>query len=266
MDSLKISILILLYFFSFLLHGIGLKEIDKLHHDGKYQEAYDELIKVFDPQNPDPALIWRIGEEIFVIADQIPDYSRKQKLEKYDEGVSFLDKYLSINTGSVRERAAIIHWYTSNLALKYFTIGIFESIKNLSKIKDLNDLAIKTDLSYADPYYFKANLLDILPGFMGGDEVKMCYYYSLAIRYAPYDINILIDGAKTFYKRNWQTARIKKEYQMENLPYPVVNDREYSIVLIDNAIEVYETDNNPSAHDKIKIKEAYRLQKRWKNQ
>jgi hypothetical protein len=249
-----------------ILQAINLEKIDKLHHDGKYQEAYDELKKQFDPDKPDPAIIRRIGEEIFVLADLIPDYNRKLKIEKYDEGISFLGKYLDIKSGTERDRSAIIHWYTSNLALKYYTIGIFESIRNLSKIMELNELAIQTDPTYADPYYFKANLLDILPVFMGGDEVKMGYYYSLAVKYASNDINILIDGAKSFNKRNWPLPKIKKEYSAQGLQPPLISDREYSRLLTGNAISIYESNSEPSSHDKIKINEAYKLRKRLMNE
>jgi hypothetical protein len=259
----KILILILLTNF---LQAIDLEKIEELHHNGEYQKAYNELIDQFDQGNPDPAIVWRIGREIFVLADQIPDYEKKMKIAKYEEGVSFLEKYISIENASNRDHAAIIHWYTSNLALKYFTIGIFESLKNLNKIKELNNLAIKIDPTFSDPYYFKASLLDILPGFLGGNETEMGYYYSLAIKYAPDDINILIDGAKSFNKRNWQLPKINKEYSTLGLQQPSLSDREYSKLLVNEAISIYESNPDPSSHDKIKINEAYKLRKRLMNE
>lgn len=260
-------ILIFIFFYNNLnFFGLDIEKIDDLHHKGLYEKSYIELKKIFDPENPEPAIIWRIGRAIFVLSDQIPWYKRNLKIKKFNEGALFLEKYLNIKAESNREIASIYHWYVSNLALKCFTIGILESLNNLDQIIKLNDLAIKIDSTYSDPLYFKASLNNTLPNFLGGDQTEMGYYFRLAIKYAPLDINILIDAAKAFYKRNWDIERIQTEYReqkLNNLITINLNDRDYASSLINNAISIYESNRNPSYHDKIKIEEAYRLREKW---
>ncbi len=249
-------VLILFLNFSYNIIGLDLEKIDTLHYEGLYKNSYIEIKKEIGKNYSDPALIWRIGGATFVIADQMPWYQLIQKIEKFDEG-------------SNRDRASIIHWYVSNLALKSFTIGIFNSFNNLDEIIEYNELAIRIDPTYADPYYFKASLNEILPSFLGGDRVLMGYYFSFAIKYTPTDINILIDAAKAFHKRNWDVDKIQKEYEKLDLNIFSslnINDNEYSINLIKKAIDIYESNKNPSYHDKIKIEEDFNLKKNgWLN-
>lgn len=256
--KLKWNIIYLFIITNFIM-AIDLTQVDKLHHQGKYEEELTELQKINSTDSHDPEVIWRIGRAIFEIADNIPDNQRDKKIKKFDEGINFLEPYLDINGGSKRARAEIVHWYTANLASKGNTIGSLKALSMVPELRQLTDKALSIDPTFSDPYFIKARIEDRLPVIFGGDKYKMGVYLSKAIKYNDKDLTVLVDAAKAYYSRNWPADKkmsMNKENNNQDLTPQNISDKEYAIQLLKKAVSLYEKNNDPSARDKLKYQEA----------
>jgi hypothetical protein len=211
MHKFIICLLIFFYFISFNrnLYGFDLETVDSLNYQGKYEEALKLLKDNFNPNSPRAEILWRMGREIFEIAEAIPVNNKDRKISNFDQGVVLLKDYLEINNGSALDKARLIHWYTANYASKAKTIGALKALSIVPELFTLEDKAQKIDPTFSDPYFLKAKIDETLPDFLGGDKVRMGVNLSRSIIYNTDDLTVLVEGAVIFYDRNW--SRQKKD-------------------------------------------------------
>jgi len=136
---------------------------------------------------------------------------KKEKVDYYTKGMDFAAPYYQNATADLSDRAQIFFWYTANFASNQKAIGIMESISTLPELFKLVDENIKIDPAFAPPYLLKGRIDVEVPGFLGGDDFRMGESFALALKYNSNDLNVLVDAADGFIKRNWDVNKKTKE-------------------------------------------------------
>jgi hypothetical protein len=262
----KILILLSFVFSCFFCYSVDFLVVDAAHYNSKYKESLKILQESFDKSSPDPALIWRIGRETYYIANSIK--RKKEKIKKFDEGLSFLKVYYDLKNGEIRDRASIIYWYAAIESEKSRLKGINESLDMIPILfKDL-DNAIALDPAYGDPYYLKAMVDDIVPAMLGSDKFRMSQNISSAIACDPSNYWYLIDGGKAYINRNWSAdkkTKLAKEKGVDDGSPQFIDDRVYGKSLIQKAAELYDSSQIKTKLMTEKIKEAKKILYKLKN-
>jgi len=247
-----------------LLYSEDLQEIDELYKQGKYQVGLDKLKRMHNSSNPDPAVIWRISRMYYELAEELSD--KKAKIDKYTEGMNSSASYLNIKNGDKLDRAQVVFWYAVNLGARGEVIGIKESLDIVPKLFELADKAISIDPTFAAPYLLKGRIDDAVPSFLGGDKFRMGINFTMAIKLQK-ELNILVDSARGFIKRNWDADKKQKMKEKMNKTDGTpqnLSDKEYAKQLLKEAIGLFHTISRPSKREKMKYDEAVELYKKVK--
>ncbi len=260
----RVFIFLILIFFLFNLYSVDYKKIDEFYTEGKYSEGLTVSLKDFDKNKPDIALIWRISRFYLEMGDETK--VKKEKVDSYTKGMDFAAPYYQNSTADLSDRAQIFFWYTANFASKSKAIGIMESISTLPELFKLVDENIKIDPAFAPPYLLKGRIDVEVPGFLGGDDFRMGESFALALKYNSNDLNVLVDAADGFIKRNWDVNRKAKEKEKrqksegnpENL-----SDRDYAKQLLDRAFNLYKSLEKPTKRETVKYNEGLELLKKF---
>ncbi len=247
-----------------LLYSNEYKIIDEISDSGKSNQALELLEKKLDLNNPQAEVVWRIAREYYEIGDNLKN--SKEMIAKFEEGISFIDKYNKNITGSVRDKAKVIHWWTVLFSRRGKEIGIIESLGNVPEIFNNCYRAIDMDPNYGDPYYLMAMVDDAIPAFIGdaskrGENAKhrMGINIMKAIEFDPENLYFLVDGAIAFYNRNWNVANKQKNNEKtgKNDGTPVgISDRDFSKTILEKAIKIYNDKSNPTKKDLVLFNKA----------
>jgi hypothetical protein len=261
----KLIAFLLIVIISFSIFPTDFTNIDNLYHDGKYQEGLNILLTMHDKNKPDPAVIWRICRMYYEIADLIPNKDKQKKINKFNEALDFTRPYLDLQTGDKLDRAQIVFWYAASLGSRGETIGIKESLDTVKDLFKLADKAISIDPTFAAPYLLKGRIDDAVPSFLGGDKFRMSINLTKGIELNPKDMNLLVDSAHAFIKRDWDVEKKRKNASKMNKTDGSpqnLSDREYAKQILNMAIKVYLEIKNPSKREMNKYNEAIRLLKK----
>jgi hypothetical protein len=266
MNYIKSKILIIYLFMSsvMLFSVSSLQDIDTMYHDGKYSEGLDLLLKMHDEKKPDAAIIWRISRMYYEIADVIQISDKKEKISQFTKGMNISEKFLNIKEGEKLDRAQLIFWYAANLGARGQTIGIKESLDSIPGLFDLAEKAIAIDPTYAAPYLLKGRIDDAVPFFLGGDKFRMGINLTTAVKLYPDELNVLVDSAGSFIRRNWSVNKKLKlniKYGKTDGTPENLTDKQYANILLEDAVKSYLNIKNPSLRDKQKYNETLRLLK-----
>lgn len=248
----KITAFISFVLLTFCINPAGFDTVDTLNHDGKHQQAFELLKNTFNKADPDPAVLWRMGREIFELAENIPNNSKAEKIAKYTEALNLLEPYLTINKGTNFDMANIVFFYSSNLGSRGKVIGIGESLGQLPELKRLADKTLELDPTFGLAYLLKAKIEDEVPFILGGDKYKMGVFYTLALKYETNNLTVIFDAGKAFYERNWNSDKKIKTSDKNTLkdPSPLnIDDRAYAKQILQRGIPVYKSIKNPSDRD-----------------
>ncbi|MBN2545840.1 MAG: hypothetical protein JXB50_08590 [Spirochaetes bacterium] len=259
----KVIPLFILIFIISKLYSVDYKKIDDFYTEGKYTDGLSYSLKEFDKNKPDIALIWRISRFYLEIGDE--SKTKKEKIDSYTKGMDFAAPYYENNNAGVSDKAQLFFWYTANFASKSKAIGIFESISTLPELFELVEKNIKIDPAFAPPYLLKGRIDVEVPGFLGGDDFRMGESFALALKYNSNDLNVLVDAADGFVKRNWDANKKLKEKEKrqksdgtpENL-----SDKEYAKQLLDKAVSLYKSLEKPTKRETVKYNEGLELLKK----
>lgn len=239
--------------------------IDNFYRDGKYNEGLKEALTLLNQNKTNISLLWRISRFYLEIGDETKD--KKEKIATYSKGMEIAEPYINNTNDPKEERAQLFFWYTANFASRSKAIGIMESINTLPKLFELVDQNIAIDPTFAAPYLLKGRIDLEVPSFLGGNVFRMGESFSLAIKYNPKDLSVLVDAADGFYKRNWDANRKKREAEKQNKTDGTpenLSDREYSKILLEMAFNVYKEMKEPTKRDTLKYNEGLELYKKFK--
>jgi hypothetical protein len=256
----KILCLMIIFYLPVGFYSIDLKNIDSLHDNGNYQDAYKQLTGAFNKSVPDASIIWRITRELYEYTGNIKD--KKDKIAKLDEGLDFLKPYYDLKSGEIRDRATIIYWYAVFSSEKARTKGIKESLDNIPNLFKFCNDAIAIDPGYGDPYYLKAMIDDGLPTMFGGDKFNMSVNLTKALKCDPENYWYLVDGAKAYKNRNWDSDKKKKmagKKGMDDGSPQNLDDKEFAKTLLNKAVELYNAAAVKSKINQGKIEEAKKM-------
>ncbi len=263
----KFNLLIVFFLLNvlFCTNAADFTKVDSLYHDGKYEQGLNILLTMYDKNNPDSAIIWRICRMYYEIADAMPKKEKQLKINKFNQALDFARPYLDMQDGGRLDRAQVVFWYAASLGSRGETIGIKESLDTVKDLFRLANKAISIDPTFAAPYLLMGRVDDAVPSFLGGDKFRMGINLSKGIELNPTDMSLLVDSAKAFYDRNWD---IRKKYNMakkmgntDGTPQNL-SDREYAKQILDQAVKVYFGIKNPSRREMNKYNEAVKLLKK----
>jgi len=260
------KILLMTFFIMHILcfSGAITEKADVLIYKGKYKDALKILQKQFKNDKTNEKLAWKIAQTSFFLSQKIS--SKKDRFEYYDIGIDACFPFLDKPYSKKRDRAELIHWYSACYASKIKDLGIFagqEGLAVIPKVFELMDKCIETDSDYSGAYFFKGKLYGDVPGFLGGNKLRMETNYSLALKYAnEYEKPVfLIDIAESLLKRNWsiehKLEELKKgKVKQDNLLSLDKNDHELAVFYLEEAVSILERKDNPSLTEKEALKKA----------
>lgn len=255
---------ILLFFFllvSSFFYGADYEKIDLLHNEGDYKTALSALQSSFDKANPDPAVIWRIGRELYEEIKNLK--TKKEKLAKLDEGSNFLFAYYNLKTGDKRDKATVMFWFTVFSSETARVKGIKESLDNIPNLFKYCNETTAVDPEYGDPYYLKAMINDGLPTLFGGDKCQMSIDLMKAISLDANNYTYFIDGATAYKNRGWDAKKKKSEAEKKGVSgdgSPAdLSDKQFAKQLIMKAIELFDKDANKTLNEKTIIEQGKKL-------
>ena len=266
--KIKLFLLIILnVYISNVFYANDFKRVDNLYHTGKYQEGIKILEKEYDISNPDPEIIWRITRFYFEFAYALPNKYKQEKIKYYTKGMEFSKQFLDIQRGTNLDRAQLIFWYTACYSYRSELIGIRESLDILPVLFNLAGKAIELDPTFAAPYLLLGRIDHTVPSFLGGDKFRMGKNLSMAIKYNPNDMSVLVESGELFLKRDWDSDKkkkmAKKSGKDDGTPQ-YLSDREYSKILLNNSMKLFESLDNPSTKERNKYHDALDLLKKIK--
>ena len=259
----KKSILILSFFIiSSLTFSYDYTLVDELYRVGKYKEGLEGLESNFDVSKPDSQIIWRISRFYFEIAEAIDKRDKQEKINYYTKGMDIAEPYLDIKNGDALDRAQVIFWYTACFGSRGEVIGIKESLDIVPKLFELADRSLALDPTFAAPYLLKGRIDNAVPFFLGGDKFRLGQNLSLAIKYNPDDMSVLVDSADMFISRDWDADKKRKNVEKKGADDGTpqnLSDKEYAKILLEKGIKLFDKIKNPSFRDKSKLEEAKKL-------
>ncbi len=258
--------IILLIMLSSIIFGVDFSDADTLYDKGKYYEGLNVVLKMHNDSNPDPAVIWRISRFYYEIGDGLLK-EKKAKIKQFSQALKFSEPYLEIKNGNKEDRAQVVFWYAAILGARGEVIGIKESLDTVPVLFKLADKSIAIDPTFAAPYLLKGRIDDAVPDFLGGDKFRMGENFSMAIKMNIKDLNILVDAAKAFIKRNWDGDKKQKmaEKKGKNDGTPQnLSDKEHAKQLLDIAIKTFSSMQSPAKRDEDKFNEAKNLLQKLK--
>lgn len=237
--------------------------LDTMIDDGRHKEALKILKSKVDNSNPDTGVLWRIGWAYYESVDNLD--SKSTKIAESDLALNYLKPYLELNTGDKLERAKIIFWYAVIYSLRGQEKGIFESLGSLPDIIMLCRKSISLAPTFASPYHLMGMIGEAVPIGEYSDKFVMGENFSLAIKYDPDNITILVDSARSIMKRNWdkdKKSSQRKKYKRSDGTPNDMSDKQYAKVLLEEAIRLYENRGKELAVDIEKYNEAKKLIKK----
>lgn len=234
----------------------ALKDSYDLEYKGDMKASYELLKKNYDVNNPKIEINWRLARALFQMSVKITD--KNERIKILDEGVFYTKPFLNINEGTKRDQAELIYWYTVNHATKIKLQGVAagqEIFNIIPEVFKLIDKCIKIDPEFTDAYFFLGIIYDDLPGFLGGDKEKSAFYYIKAIDLVSSEDRFLmqVESSKFFIKRNW-TVNKKKSGKKKDISesynkFLEQSDIEYAKKLLENSIEIYNSDTKHPQRD-----------------
>ncbi|MCG8569969.1 MAG: hypothetical protein MJB14_07490 [Spirochaetes bacterium] len=260
---MKRLLVFILLIFTLSLSALDFQQIDNLIENKQQAEAKQLLDNALDLNDPDPAIVWRIGWVYYEYAVKTSD--KDERISQCDQGIAFLKKYYNMSNGIDSEKAKVRYWFAVLSSKRAETIGIFESLGNIPNLMKYCQEALELDPDYGEPYFLMAMIYKEVPFGQYGDKWEMGSHFSKAFQYEPETLYILVDGAYGFYKRNWDVNKKKdnnkKRKKTDGTPENLT-DREYAKQVLQKAIALYESQSNHTIADQEKYQEAKSLLKK----
>lgn len=261
----RVTILFLyLFLCGLLLSANEYNELDSLIDNDKHIEALELMKGQLDKASPDTALLWRIGWAYYEQVDNSKDKS--QKIKVADEALNFLKPYLSLTKGVRQERAKIIFWYAVIYSLRGQAKGIFDSLSSLPEIVSLCKKSIALSPQFASPYHLMGLIGEAVPIGEYSNKFIMGENFTLAIKYEPENITILVDSGRSIMKRGWDVDKKKSQnnkYKRSDGTPVNLSDKQYAKQLLEKAVRLYETRGKMLSVDIDRYKEAKELLKKF---
>lgn len=232
-------------------------ETEKLEREGLYKQSLELLLNEYE-KNKDIKVAWRIGRASFLLSEETNN--KKEKLSYFEIGTNKLHKYIEKEAENNKDYAEAIHWYLINYASTIKEKGIFagrEALTIVPYVFKMIDKIIEADPDYAGAYFFKGKFMGEIPGFLGGNKVKMEYNLKKAIEKANNDEKIIFyyEIAQAIKKRNWNLERKKTQFKKEDIPITQsfsadLSDTEVAEMLYKKIKTLYSEQENPSVKEK----------------
>jgi tetratricopeptide (TPR) repeat protein len=185
--------------------------------------AYSELVELVEE---DPECDWAYGllAEIYYWIGEYAD--GEDKLVNFEEGVSWGEKGVEVNEGSLESN----FWLAVNYGSFGQEKGIMKSLSLITPIKQCAEKVIDIDESYfyGGPWRVLGRLYNKAPGFPFsiGDNKKAKECLEKAVELGPkFYLNHLF--LAEFYISNWETAKAKEHLDwILNAPFNKNHERE----------------------------------------
>lgn len=226
---------------------------DQLNARGDNHEELRLLNEMFNEKAPQASTIWRIARAQLESIYANKSLNKKEKIQKYDESLKFIESYLKIAEGSQEEQGFLLLYYTMLMSSKIEISGIKNALDTIPIIKEQLEEVLQFDPTNAKAYFLLAKLDEELPSFMGGNKYRMGMYFEKAHFLAPKDITTIHDMVIALYKRNWsaqkkQSFASKEHYAFDG--HDEKSDRERAKSLIEHGINIYPTIKQTTVHDR----------------
>lgn len=258
-----ITIFCFLLIWGMLLSADQYSELDGMIDNGKHIEALNLMKSRINEAELDTALLWRIGWAYYEQVDN--SRSKSQKVTSADEALNYLKPYLNLSRGDKQERAKIIFWYAVIYSLRGQAKGIFDSLGSLPEIISLCKKSIALYPQFGSPYHLMGLIGEAVPIGEYSNKFIMGENYSLAIKYDPENITILVDSGRSIMKRDWDVNKKKSQnskYKRTDGTPVSLSDKQYAKELLEKAVRLFETRGQMLTIDVDKYKEAKELLKK----
>jgi hypothetical protein len=243
--------------------------IDSLNFDGKYSEAIVLLEEKYKKTVSDPDLAWMIAQQCALISEVTAE--RKARLDLYEKGISYCLPYMNRQNADAKQQSNLIYWYTINYASKIKEQGIFAGKEGMNIIPDvfkLIDKCIELNPEFANAFFFRGKFYGEIPGFLGGNRMKMETDYAKSLKYAGDDdrMYIELEISKSLFKRNWQIDNKVKESSKANIDVNDLisadkNDKDLGISLLNDVLKTLSEKKDLSFREKNILTETQNILK-----
>lgn len=259
-----VALFLNLFLCGVLLSANDYSKLDSMIDNNKHFEALNLMKEQLNMSSPEAALLWRIGWAYYERVDN--SVNKAEKVTIADEALLYLKPYLDMSVGNRQDRAKIIFWYAVIYSLRGQAKGIFDSLGSLPEIVGLCKKSLDLDPQFASPYHLLGLIGEAVPIGEYSNKFIMGENYTLALKYDPDNITILVDSGRSIMKRGWDLEKKKSQnskYGRSDGTPLNLSDREYAKELLEKAVKLYETRGKLLSVDTDRYNEAKELLKKF---
>ena len=120
---------------------------DSLYHEGLYKKSFLKIKKVYEDNNNNADVVFRMARSIFLKA--MEEKNKNKQIQYYYEGFEYAKKALSLDS----ENGYVNFWYAAYLGRIGELEGPKQAILNSYEVKKYGMKAIQLDSEFDSPYH-----------------------------------------------------------------------------------------------------------------